>query len=60
MSNPIASITLTPADLVRLASPRLLTEFPFLGMHQDWVFDLVRVPAGIRLDVIAPAGENGQ
>ena len=56
MPEPIASITLTPADLVRLASPRLLTACPKLGCVDWWSFTIAHLADGsVRLDAIAPA-----
>lgn len=61
MPKPLASITLTTSDLVRLASPRLLTACPDLGRTEWWKFKIAHLPdGGVRLDVIAPAEENGK
>ena len=51
----LASITLTPADLVRLVSPRLLSENPMLNTGEAWAIDLYRVPEGFRFDVVGQA-----
>ena len=61
MANPIASVTLTPSDLVRLASPRLMTACPTRGRAEWWKFNIAHLAdGGVRLDVIEPAEENAK
>ena len=61
MANSIASIILTPSDLVRLASPRLLTACPSLGCADWWKFNIAHLAdGGVRLDVIEPAEDNAK
>ncbi len=59
MSKPVASVTLTPSDLVRIAGPRLLTACPLLGRNELWRFNIAQLAdGGIRLDVLGPAEQN--
>jgi hypothetical protein len=58
MLEPLASVTLTHTDLFRLVSPRLLAENPFLAPDRAWVFNIVNVAEGIRVDVVRPAEET--
>jgi hypothetical protein len=58
---PVLSIEISNADLIRLASPRILSQYPMIGAVETWVIDVVKFRGGIRFDLIGPAsGENRQ
>ncbi|HEV2650771.1 MAG TPA: hypothetical protein VGU69_05915 [Rhizomicrobium sp.] len=56
-SVPILSVALSHAELIRLVSPRILSQYPSAGVIEHWVIDIVQLQGGLRFDLIAPARE---
>ncbi|HEV2675527.1 MAG TPA: hypothetical protein VGV37_13365 [Aliidongia sp.] len=53
-SVPILSVALSHAELIRLVSPRILSQYPSAGIIEHWVIDIVQLKGGLRFDLIAP------
>lgn len=52
MTNPIATITLTNADVIRAVSPWLLNRYPEIREGGRYEIELTLLPDGLRVDVI--------